>query len=119
MNKYTIALLAAVILIMSGCSLAPASASNSYNANDEGNYEESLRKIEYSLIKYNYSDEDTANLMLLKADNYMKLGESAYALGVLNYVVDKYPETEAAFKAKALLQTDKTLRSLNESASQN
>jgi tetratricopeptide (TPR) repeat protein len=104
------ALLLVICLTQAGCSLGPSAASRSYKAYNAGEYEESLRLTNRALSTYEYSQEDKANLLFLKADNYVKLKQPANALGIVLYIIETYPNTEAYFRAKTLLASLKKLK---------
>ncbi|TEW51442.1 tetratricopeptide repeat protein [Psychromonas algicola] len=116
MNKSTLLLLVLVCLFQTGCSLAPSAANRAYKAYDANDHKESLRLATRALTKYEYSREDTANLLLLKADNYLKLDNDVKASGTLNYILDEYVDTEAAYKAKSMLGSVDTLNDLSKSS---
>ena len=52
-----------------------------------------------------------ANLFLLKAENYLQLKKIAYVAGVLDYIINEFPSTEAAYKASSLLKSSEVLKS--------
>ena len=105
MSKYSIIILSVLCLLQTGCSLAPSAANRAYNAYDSREYKESLRLATRALSLYEYSIEDQASLVVLKANNYLKLGKFSDAEGVFRYLIDAYPNTEATFRAKALLSS--------------
>ncbi len=94
-------------LLQAGCSLGPASARIAHNAFDERDYRESLRLANRALTIYEYSAEDKASLLLLKANNYRRLREDDDADGIINYLIDTFPNTEAGYRAKAQLAAKK------------
>lgn len=71
-----------VSMILLSCSLAPSAANRSYKAFDSGNYKESIRLVNRALSTYEYSDGEKADLL---------------------YLLETFPETEAAYRAKVLM----------------
>jgi tetratricopeptide (TPR) repeat protein len=113
MNKSTLLLLVLVCLFQTGCSLAPYAANRAYKEYDANDYKESLRLATRALIKYDYSREETANLLFLKGGSYLKLKNPTYASGIFDYIINEYPHTEAAYKARTLLESDNVLNRLD------
>jgi len=113
MNKSTLLLLMLVCLFQTGCSLAPSAANWSYKAFDAHDYKESLRLANRALIRYEYSREEKANLIFLKGDSYLKLKNPIYASGIFDYIINEYSDTEAAYKARSLLESDNVLNRLS------
>jgi tetratricopeptide (TPR) repeat protein len=88
-----------------GCSLAPSAASRSQKAFNAGEYAESIRIANYALSTYEYNVEEKSNLLFLKAESYAKLKQYTDAYGVMQYILNTYPETEAYYRAKTLLSS--------------
>lgn len=105
MTKFSMVFIFVICLFQTACSLAPSAANRSYKAYNAGNYEESLRLANRAISTYEYTDEDKANLLFLKAESYAKLKQSSNAMGVLIYIVKTYPDSEASYRAKSLLAT--------------
>ncbi|MGJ8692925.1 MAG: TonB family protein [Thalassotalea sp.] len=106
MSKYSIIILSVLCLLQTGCSLGPSASYGAYKAYDSKEYKDSIRKVTRALSKYEYSITDKSNLLFLKANSYLKLGEYANAEGVFRYLINTYPHTEAAFRAKAQLTSE-------------
>jgi TonB family protein len=107
MSKYSIIILSVLCLFQTGCSLAPGEAKRAYNAYEAKEYNDSIRLVARVLERYEYSSEDKANLLMLKANSYAKLGEFANAEGIFRYVINNFPNTEGAYKAEAQLSSEK------------
>ncbi|MCF2948916.1 hypothetical protein L0668_12415 [Paraglaciecola aquimarina] len=88
-----------------GCSLAPSAASISQKLYNAGEYAKSIRKANYALSTYEYNAEEKANLVFLKAKSYAKLEQYTDAFGTIQYLMQSYPETEAFYRAKALMSS--------------
>lgn len=79
--------------------------SRAFNNYQEGEYQDTIDIVERALRSYEYSDEDKARLLYLKALSYDRLGDSKTAFVTLTYIVFKFPETEFGFRANAEIKT--------------
>lgn len=97
----------ALILSLLGCaSMVKEGAmigANKHFANAE--YEEAIYRVEWALRNYDYSDEEKARLFFIKSSSYLKLGDVASAVSILEYITFKFPETEYGFRCKAILES--------------
>ena len=71
---------------------------------------QAIRLVDRALIGYECTDEDKADLCVIKANSYLKLNENEKALGALNFITENYPKTESAYKASALLDSNEICR---------
>ncbi|WP_019029227.1 tetratricopeptide repeat protein [Colwellia piezophila] len=95
-------LLILLLLSIVGCSLSSASVRIAHQLYIDGEHQDSLVKIEGALVQYKgeYSDDDKSSLLFLKAQNYSKLKQYNHAISTWLYIMDRYPDTEAAYRAK-------------------
>lgn len=102
MKTYTLIL---AIFLLTGCAGMEKNGAlgNSYNYYNNGEYNEAIAKIDRALSKHQYSEETIARLLFLKAESYLKLGDSSSYIAVHKYVLKKYPETEGALKSSMRL----------------
>jgi hypothetical protein len=73
----------------------------------DGDYVYVIEKVEISINRYDYSDENKAALLYLKAVSYGKLADYEAKLSTLKYIVFKFPMTEYGFRAAAILEAQK------------
>ena len=98
--------------LLTGCTMASNGAVNlAYKAHNEGNYKESIRKVDLALSKYSsgyYTTEEKSQLLLLKAQSYSELGEKALAQSLYQYIEHKYPQTQAGYLVTSLVADPST-----------
>ncbi|MBU2713907.1 tetratricopeptide repeat protein [Zooshikella harenae] len=69
----------------------------------DGDFEETIEISDRALRMYEYDNEAKAQLLFLKAQSYQKLNKSAEARTTYQFIIDKYPNTEYAYRAKQAL----------------
>ena len=76
-----------------------------FDAYNRGDYNEAINRANQALSRSDYNNEEKANLLFVKMESYAQLGKYVTALGVITYIIEKFPDTEGAHKSKALLAT--------------
>jgi hypothetical protein len=106
MKKLKIILMFLVTLqILVSCSIIKDGAIiGAHNAFQKGDYIHSIKEIDVVLSQYDFDDNTRASLIYMKAKNLEKLNEPAQAMSLYNYLVEKYPDTESSYMARAVLQ---------------
>jgi len=98
-----------IIFVLTGCA---SSAKNGaiYRVQSnfaDGDYVYVIEKVESSINRYDYSDENKASLLYLKAVSYGKLANYEAKLSTLKYIAFKFPKTEYGFRAAMVLESHK------------
>jgi len=103
MNKL---LIIALCVVFASCAIVREGALiEAYNAHKKGKYKKTIQLVSQALGSYKYSDETRADMLFIKADSYAQINDYASALGVLTYIINTYPDSEAAHKASILLMS--------------
>jgi len=94
-----------IAIMLSGCA-ATASRGAISRANSnylKGDYTDTIAISDRALRSYDYTDEEKAELLFLKASSYMKLEDFDATVSTMKYIVDKYPDTEHGYRAVQIL----------------
>ena len=74
-------------------SCASGGVGNAYNYYEEGEYQKTIAKVDRCILNYQYPPETLAQLYLLKAKSYEKLGDEHNARSVYQYIYDNFPQS--------------------------
>jgi len=98
-----------ILFVLTGCtSFVKKGAIYSVQSNFvDGNYVQVIKKVEKSINMYDYSDENKAKLLYLKAVSYGKLANYEAKLSTLKYILFKFPMTEYGFRSATILESQK------------
>ncbi len=100
-----ILLIILIAIMVSGCA-ATASRGAMSRANSnflKGDYTDTIAISDRALRTYDYTDDEKAELLFLKASSYMKLDDIDATVSTMKYIADKYPDTEHGYRAIQIL----------------
>lgn len=93
--------------ILSGCATAASKGSilRAESNLNKGDYQDVISIAESSMRAYRstYTDAQKAEMLFLKAQAYQKLDDLDGFLVTLTYIIEEFPETEHAHRAKYIL----------------
>ena len=97
------------IVILAGCDAAQKGAIQwAYSDIEKGKYESALSNLSSAESYKEPTPELKAEILYLRALCYGKLERYDEAIGVLMYIIDKFPDSSYAYQAKATLFRLKT-----------
>ncbi|SFM69870.1 hypothetical protein [Marinobacter zhejiangensis] len=71
----------------------------------DGDYADAIAIADRALNAYDYSDDQRAQLLFMKAVSYQNLEDYQTALALYGYLAYKYPDTEYGFRAATILES--------------
>ena len=97
------------ITFLAGCGMAQRGAIMwAYSDIEKGKYESALRNLSDAEGYEEPAPELKSEILYLRAVCYANMRRHDEAIGLLKYIIDKFPDTSYAYQAKeALLQIEK------------
>jgi len=94
-----------IFIVLSGCaSVASVGAISRANSNySKGDYNDTISIADHALRAYDYTDEEKAELLFLKASSYVELDDIDAGYATMRYIADKYPDTEHGYRVLQIL----------------
>ena len=94
-----------VTLIIMGCATAQRGAMGiSYSLIEDGKYESALRRLSQAELYVEPTPELRAEISFLRAKCYEGLNKTDDAIGLYEFIVQKFPDTQYAFQAQRRLR---------------